>query len=204
MNETKRQRIGIFGGTFDPVHLGHLILAETVRDQCDLDEIHFIPAKRPPHKQDSDISPDKLRVKMLEFALAGHGKFKINLMEIKRDGLSFTVDTLRHLREAQPEVEHSLLIGADSLHDFPNWREPAQILELANVIAVNRAHAVPDLEPIRSALGVEAAERIQIIDMPMIDISSTDLRARIASKRSIRFLTPRPVELFIQENRLYQ
>lgn len=204
MNQASTEKIGIFGGTFDPVHLGHLILAETVRDECGLDEIHFIPAKRPPHKKDAEIAPDKQRVKMLEFALAGHGKFKINLMEIKRDGLSYTVDTLRHLREARPEVEFSLLIGADSLHDFPTWREPEQILELANVIAVNRGQSEASLEPIKSALGDQAAQRIQIVEMPMIDISATDLRQRVASQRSIRFLTPRPVELFIQENGLYQ
>ncbi len=196
--------IGIFGGTFDPVHIGHLILAETVRDQFSLDEIWFIPAHIPPHKQELTISHPKDRIAMLEFAIAGHANFKINPLEIKRDGPSYTVDTLRELQSSHPADQFHLLIGADSLTDFPTWKSPHEIMTLAKIIAVNRGHDPADMESVRHALGEQADERIQIIEMPLIGISSTELRYRCKTGLSIRFQTPRAVELYIQQHLLYR
>jgi len=197
-------RIGLFGGTFDPVHIGHLILAESARELCGLDEIRFIPAKSPPHKQGKTITPAKLRIEMLEFALAGCTAFRIDKMEIKRDGPSYTVDTLRILKEQEPEHEFSLIIGADSLDDLPTWKEPAEILRLANVIAVNRGRESASMENIIEAVGKEACKSIECINMPGIDLSASEIRKRVQTGKSIRFQTLRSVELYIATNELYR
>jgi nicotinate-nucleotide adenylyltransferase len=196
--------LGIFGGTFDPVHLGHLILAETVREECGLDELWFMPARLPPHKQSSRISPPQARIEMLELAIAGHENFRVSDLEIQRESLSFTVETLRELRRDRPDVELSLLIGADSLADFPTWKEPEEILKLARVIAVNRGREPADLKGTLERLDGNTAERFQIVSMPAIDLSASEIRNRCAAGKSIRYRVPRPVELYIRQHGLYE
>src|SRR3712207_5576514 len=131
-------RIGVFGGTFDPVHLGHLILAEQCREQAQLDQVWFIPAARPPHKQDRPLTPFAQRLEMLALALAGHPAFRADDLEKDRPGPSYTVDTLEEVRRRQPGQELELLIGSDCLPDLPRWREPVRILELAGLLVVAR------------------------------------------------------------------
>src|SRR4051794_34655399 len=131
-------RLGIFGGTFDPIHLGHLVLAEQCREQCQLDEVWFVPAAQPPHKLSAAITPAKPRCDMIEFAIAGNSAFRLCHIELNRDGPSFTVTTLEQLHTEGPTRELFLLIGADSLRDLSHWREPARIMELATIVAVNR------------------------------------------------------------------
>jgi len=197
-------RVGILGGSFDPVHLGHLILAETCKERCGLDDVRFVPAALPPHKTDRELAPAKARAEMLEFALAGVPYFTVDRMEIHREGTSFTVDTLQELTAAHPDWELFLLIGADSLHDLPTWREPQRILELARVVAVNRGSApLPDLESLEDKLGAAALDRIQTVTMPGIELAATDIRHRVRSGHSIRFLVPRAVEAYIAEHKLY-
>ncbi|MEZ6054027.1 MAG: nicotinate-nucleotide adenylyltransferase [Planctomycetaceae bacterium] len=198
-------RLGIYGGTFDPVHYGHLLLAEQCREQCELDEVWFVPAGVPPHKQADGITPAKDRINMLDFALAGIPEFSISTIEVERDGPSYTVDTLQQLVEADASRELFLLIGADSLADFPTWRQPQRILELATLVAVNRGDF--DEAQLRSdvaRLGPQTADRLQIVEMPGIDISATDIRRRVHEGRSIRFFTARPVEHYIVERGLYR
>jgi nicotinate-nucleotide adenylyltransferase len=198
-------RLGIYGGTFDPVHFGHLLLAEQCREQCGLDQIWFVPAGTPPHKQDTGITPGPRRAEMLEFALAGYANFAVNTLEIKRSGPSYTVETLRHLRQEHPEHELFLLVGTDSLEDLPLWRAPAEIAALATLVVANRGNAPqPDLEPLRLHLGTEAVDRIQVAQMPGIDFSSRDIRRRVQQGQSIRYMTPRAVEQYILEHRLYR
>ncbi|MBL4885145.1 MAG: nicotinate-nucleotide adenylyltransferase [Planctomycetaceae bacterium] len=198
-------KLGIFGGTFDPVHIGHLILAEAVREACVLDEVRFLPAYSPPHKQSREISPGKQRVDMLEFATAGFPEFVVDQRELKRQGTSYTVDTLAELKQEFPDAELHFLMGADSLIDLPTWREPQRIAELAKIIAVNRNNSSrEDLEQVVKQLPVAVQAAITIVDIPEIAVSASDLRSRISENRSIRFLTPRPVERYIQEQSLYQ
>lgn len=198
-------RIGIFGGTFDPVHLGHLVLAEQCREQCRLDEVWFVPAGIPPHKTDAEISPGKQRVEMLEFAIAGHDRFRIQRLELDRPGPSFTVETLQTFHDERPERELFLLLGADSVRDLPTWREPRRILQLATIVAVNRGDRPAfDAAVTGRLLGEEAAKRIATVQMPGLDISSSDLRRRVREGRSIRFLVPRAVEIYIAQQKLYQ
>ncbi len=197
-------RLGLFGGTFDPVHNGHLLLAEQCREQCALDEIWFLPSGSPPHKDASTINSGPARAEMLELATAGRAQFVVNRMELDREGTTFTVDTLAQLHDEQTDRELFFLIGADSLIDLPNWREPTKIAQLATIIAVNRGdRPLPDLSGIAQTLGAETAAKIQFAEMPGIDISATDIRRRVREGRSIRYLVPRAVEQYIIEHKLY-
>jgi len=199
-------RLGIFGGTFDPVHLGHLILAEQCREQGRLDQVLFVPAARPPHKEERALTPFAQRVEMLSLAVAGHAAFKIDELEKDRAGPSYTVHTLEAIHERHPDAELFLLIGSDALHDLPQWYEPIRILQLAGLLIAAR----PDwqvLSPpdIRAALrlSAEVPLRTQVVRMPLIDISSRDLRRRAGQNVSLRYLVPRAVEAYIQDKRLY-
>ena len=198
-------KLGIFGGTFDPVHYGHLILAETARETCRLEEVRFLPAYSPPHKRTQEITTGKQRVEMLEFATAGFPEFVVDQRELKREGTSYTVETLAELKEQFPEAELHFLMGADSLIDLPNWREPQRIAQLAKIVAVNRENSSrDDLHQVVSNLPDSIQRSVIILEMPNIAISASDLRLRISKNRSIRFLTPRPVERYILEHRLYR
>ncbi len=200
-------RIGVFGGTFDPVHLGHLILAEQCREQAQLDQVWFIPAARPPHKQDRALTPLPQRLEMLALAVAGQPAFVINDLEKDRPGPSYTVDTLRALHQRYPGTDWQLLLGADCLPDLPSWRDPVRILEFASlVIAARPGWAIGSAEQLRAALRLTPAAplRQQIVQVPLIDISSRDIRPRAAAGRSFRYLVPRAVECYIETHRLYR
>ncbi len=197
-------RLGIYGGTFDPIHYGHLVLAEQCREQCQLDEVWFVPAAQPPHKLDAAISSAKARCEMIEFAIAGHPQFKLSRIELERTGPSFTVTTLEQLRAEDASRELFLLIGADSLTDLPQWREPQRIQELATVVAVNRGdRPLPDRSLLAQQLGPAQAARLRFVEMPGLDLSAGDIRQRRAEGRSIRYLVPRSVEAYIAGHQLY-
>ena len=197
-------RIGIFGGTFDPVHYGHLIIAETCRVHLQLDEVRFVPAGDPPHKPGVRITDGQARAEMLHLAVSGYPEFPVDRRELKRNGPSFTVDTLIELSDEHPKSALFLLMGADSLRDLLTWREPERIAELATIVACNRP-GVPEVTPaqIRFWVGEKLAERVVSVPVPGVDLAATSLRQRVASGHSLRFLTPRAVEAFIEQNRLY-
>jgi nicotinate-nucleotide adenylyltransferase len=199
-------RIGIFGGTFDPIHLGHLILAEQCREQCQLDEVWFVPALIPPHKQTHTISPAATRCAMIEFAISGNSAFKLERLELERTGPSYTVTTLEKLYGHDPSRELFLLLGADSIHDLPTWREPKRILELATIVAVNRGRESFDQQAVQRHLTDQLGEinpRICVVSIPGIDISATDIRSRVREGRSIRYQVSRSVEAYILEHSVY-
>ena len=200
-------RLGIFGGSFDPIHQGHLILAENCREQAGLDRILFIPAAQSPLKQNGPHASDSERLEMLRLAIAGHEAFAIEELEIARGGTSYTADTLEHLARQYPQDELFLLLGADAAADLPRWHEPARILELALPLFVQRPGSPPlDLAALASLISPERLERVRQtrIAMPQIEISSSDIRRRIAAGHSIRYLTPRAVEKFIETAGLYR
>jgi nicotinate-nucleotide adenylyltransferase len=200
-------RVGVFGGTFDPVHTGHLILAEQAREQGRLDEVWFIPAPRPPHKDEPDLTRFEQRVEMLALALAGNPAFRIDELEKERSGPSYTVDTLAELRRRHPGHEFYLLVGSDTLVDLPHWYEPVRVLEQAGLLVMIRpGSAVLTAEQLRAQLHMptEAPLRLQVIETPLIDISSRDLRRRAAASRSLRYFLPRSVECYIHDKRLYR
>jgi nicotinate-nucleotide adenylyltransferase len=199
-------RLGIFGGSFDPVHLGHLLLAEACREQAALDRVLFVPTNMQPHKLHHQPAPNAARVEMLQLAVQGNPAFAVETLELDRGGVSYTVETLGELKRRDPASELFFLMGADSLADFPNWREPQRICELATLLVVQRAgQAPPDYSALAPFLAPEQIDawQAQQIDLPPIAISSTDIRQRVASGRSIRYRTPRAVEMLIAERKLY-
>jgi nicotinate-nucleotide adenylyltransferase len=200
-------RLGVFGGTFDPVHLGHLILAEQCREQAKLDQVLFVPAARPPHKHEHELTKYDQRVEMLALAISGHPAFRIDELEKSRPGPSFTYLTLEELRQRHPQAELCLLIGADSLQDLPQWVQPRRILELATLVVTPRPGSeLPELNALRQGLALEThfPLRLQLVHAPLIDIASRDIRARIAQGRSVRYMIPRAVEAYIGEKGLYR
>jgi nicotinate-nucleotide adenylyltransferase len=200
-------RLGVFGGTFDPVHFGHLLLAESCREQCRLDRVWFVPAGQPPHKTNHTLTPGDKRIEMLKLAIGGHEAFEICRLEIDRPGPSYTVETLAAIHEQQPDAQLFFLMGSDSLADLPTWREPARICELAELVVVRRPGSPePDWSRVD---GLAPAERIQrfrrnTVEMPLVDIRSRDIRRRVSQGRSIRFMTPRAVEVYIETQGLYR
>jgi nicotinate-nucleotide adenylyltransferase len=198
-------RLGVFGGTFDPVHYGHLLLAEQCREQARLDEIVFIPAGIPPHKVAQTVATGPQRAEMLELATAGHAGFRVDRRELSKPDPAFTVETLAELRREDAARDLFFLMGADSLRDFPTWRQPARILELATLVVVNRAEvAAVDLEALRALAGADVESRLLHVSIPGMDISSSDIRRRVRSGQSIRYMTPRAVECFIDTHNLYR
>jgi nicotinate-nucleotide adenylyltransferase len=196
-------RTGVFGGTFDPVHLGHLILAEQCREQARLDLVLFVPAARPPHKLAHVLTPFAQRVEMLALAVAGQPAFRIDELEKDRPGPSYTADTLAQLHSRHPDAQLFLLVGADTLHDLPYWHEPARIAALAELLVMARpGWEAPAPEALRLPEG--AAFRRQTVEAPLIDIRGRDLRRRAAEGRSLRYLVPRAVEAYIADKHLYQ
>lgn len=198
-------RLGIFGGTFDPVHFGHLLLAETCRQELELTEVRLVPAGQPPHKSGSGITDGHIRADMLQLAISGYPEYSVDRREIRRAGASYTVDTLTEYRTEFPQARLYFLLGADSLRDIPGWRDPERISELATIVAVNRPGLpVPTPIQVREWVGDGLADRIQTLTMPGTDLSATDLRQRVRDGKSLRFMTPRAVEVFIQEHRIYE
>jgi nicotinate-nucleotide adenylyltransferase len=201
-------RLGIFGGTFDPIHLGHLVLAEQSRERVRLDRVLFVPAAQPPHKADRQITAARHRQQMVELAVAGHPAFEVSAIEIDRPGLSYTVDTLASLHEQHPGDDLFLLIGSDSLIDLPQWYQPKRIAQLATIVVVTRSgyESSDELSLLRGVLSDEQVSRIaeHRIEIPPIGISSRDLRRRVATGQSIRYLVPRPVECYVETHGLYR
>jgi nicotinate-nucleotide adenylyltransferase len=187
-------RIGIFGGTFDPVHHGHLVVAADACDALELDLLLLVPAGRPPHKEGTGAGAEH-RLRMLQAAVAGDERFEVDDLELRREGPSFTVETLRHLRERWVDADLFFLMGADCLPDLATWREPHAIARLATVVALSRA----------GELGQPAvAIPFERIAVTRVDISATAVRQRIAAGRSVRYLLPESVRDIIEGEGLYR
>jgi nicotinate-nucleotide adenylyltransferase len=196
-------RLGVFGGSFDPVHLGHLILAEQCRAQGALDRVLFVPAARPPHKTDHELTRFDHRVEMLTLAISGNPAFAIDELEKDRPGPSYTVDTLGTLCQREPAAELWLILGGDSVVDLPKWYEPRRIVELAGLLVVGRPGVVlPGAEDVARSLGVPAV-RMRTVVSPLIEISSRELRRKLVAGESVRYQTPRAVEAYIEDKWLY-
>jgi nicotinate-nucleotide adenylyltransferase len=201
-------RLGIFGGTFDPIHLAHLIVAQEVAAQLALDRVIFIPTGSPPHKQGQPITPGRQRLAMVEHAIAGNPRFAVSAMEIARSGPSFTVDTLAELRaECGAAACLVLILGGDMVYDIVRWRDPAGIVGLVtHIAAVQRpgfAFTATDLAQLEAQVpGLGAA--IVSVDVPQIAISASMIRARLARDLPITYLVPEAVVAYIQSEGLYR
>ena len=198
-------RIGVFGGTFDPVHLGHLILAEQCRDQAGLDEVWFLPSYHPPHKAAAAVTRFEQRCDMLELAVAGHPRFRIERIEKELPPPSYTAETLAELRRRHPNDEFALLMGSDGLPDLPQWYEPRRVVELASLVVIPRPGVMLwTADRLAKALGVPLDEvRLRYVACPMIEIASRELRRAVADGMSVRYLVPRAVEEYLRDRKLY-
>jgi nicotinate-nucleotide adenylyltransferase len=204
-------RIGIFGGSFDPVHYGHLLAAECAREQARLDRVIFVPAAESPHKVGVKLAEASHRVAMLALATGGNDAFSVSSIELDRGGTSFTVDTLAELANQYPADTLVLLLGPDSLAGLATWKEPARIAALAEIIPVEREQ----LDDVRTAVGATGMADVlgcDVVDamlarrvlMPAIGIRATLLRDAVARGASIRYRTPRAVERYITTHGLYR
>ncbi len=197
-------RIGVFGGTFDPPHYGHLALAETARVQLKLDEVLFVPAGAPPHKLDWPLSPPEIRAQLVAVAIADNPAFTLCRADLDRPGPHYTVELLRLLRKQHPEVKRwYFLMGEDSLRDFPTWREPEHILEMATLAVMPRPQMAADVEALLTHLPALRG-RFLWLDVPPVYFAATDLRRRVRVGLPLRYLVPPAVEAFIARRRLYR
>ncbi len=198
-------RIGIFGGSFDPVHLGHLIIAEQCREQARLEQVWFVPSATAPHKPSGAIATPRQRREMLELAIAGHEAFRVSPQETDRGGTSYTVETLRAIRDQQPGDELFLIIGGDSLAELGAWRDPGEICRLATPLVYTRPGSGASLELLAQWCDPARMKEIAAaqVESLLVAISSTQVRERSRLGRSIRYLVPRAVELYLRSAGIY-
>ena len=198
------RRLGIFGGTFDPIHHGHLVAAEEARHQLELDRVLFVPARVPPHKPAGPITPASHRVRMVKLAIAGNPHFAVSRVDVDRPAPSYTVETMELLRaEWGPGPRFFFIEGPDSLSDIVSWYRPQRLIELCELAVVARPGGEIDLPQLESRLpGLSA--RLHWVEMPLLEISSTDLRARVRAGRPISYLVPLKVEAYIHRHGLYR
>ncbi len=195
--------LGVMGGTFDPIHIGHLAIAEEARESLELDRILFVPAGRPPHKPAGTAADPERRFVMVQLAIADNPAFAVSRIEIDRPGPSYTVDTVEALG-ADDVTELTLILSAETFSELPTWREPERILDAARLAVVPReGYPAPDPQWLAKAFpGREA--RVAYLDGPLVGVSSTDIRERLQAGRSIRYLVPAAVETYIAANHLYR
>jgi len=197
-------RIGVYGGTFNPPHIGHLILAEEVRERLSLDKVLWVLTPVPPHKPSLGIIDAAFRCRMVQLTIAGNPDFSLSTVEINREPPHYAVDTMKLLKESYPEDTLVYLMGKDSLRDLPSWHHPEEFVKLCDYIAVmERAEVSVSMDDLEKKItGIR--ERTVLVDTPLIAVSSSMIRERIASGRTVRYLLPERVYKLIRENRFYQ
>jgi nicotinate-nucleotide adenylyltransferase len=200
----KKERIGILGGTFDPIHLGHLVLAEETRTALGLDRVIFVPAAQPWRKVGRAISDAGDRLAMVRLAIASNPCFTVSTIELERRGPTYTVETLRQMRAAAPNALLWFILGSDALLDLPNWKAPDEILSQARLAVATRQGA--ELERLDELQGLlpELRRQLDLVPMPRVSISSSDLRRRLRAGVSTRYLLPDDIVRYATEHGLYQ
>ncbi len=199
------KKIGIMGGTFNPVHNGHLLIAENACEQLALDEVHFIPTGRSPHKQGQEILSGAHRLRMVELAIAGNPAFFADDRELRSDAISYSYVTLQKMKEHAPEDELYFIMGGDSLRDFKTWVHPERICACASLVAAarddcDRTH----LAGYAAELAELFAADVRLIQTPNLSVTSSELRRRAAAGETIRYQVPEAVRVYIEQNHLYQ
>lgn len=200
----QKQKIGIMGGAFNPIHYGHLLLGERAREQFGLDKVLYMPLKKPPHKDLNEMASDVHRMKMIQLAIGDNPYFELSTLELERVGTTYTVDTVNYLTSHYPEKEYYFIIGADSLFQFETWRNPGEILRLVHILAATR-NGILALEMEEQAKYLEKKYHgaVDLIRFLTMDISSSSIRKRCGSEKSIKYLVPAEVEKYILDNNLY-
>lgn len=201
-----KKKIGIMGGTFDPIHIGHLMLGEKAYEQYGLDQIWFMPAGNPPHKQHREgRATDRQRVEMIRLAIQGNSHFSLSLEDMQTEGYSYTYRMLERLQEEHPDTEFYFIIGGDSLRDFDTWRKPERICRIAHLLVAKRDHIEQEELSLRmEKLTAMFHGHFSLLDVPKIEISSRMLREWIEQGNSVQYYVPDNVNTYIQEQKLYQ
>jgi len=196
--------IGVFGGTFDPVHNGHLMVAEEARASLSLDKVLFVPAGQPWLKSDRPITPAAHRAEMVRLAISGKSFFGISSVDLEREGRTYTVDTITQLKsQLGGDNEYYVILGRDSLFDFPRWKQAARLITMCRLVAAPRpGYPVPDLQGLE-ALIPGLAQRVVVLERPELDISASEIRKRVARGLSLHGLVPGEVERYIRQHKLY-
>lgn len=194
-------RLGILGGTFDPIHHGHLIMASYAADDLDLDRVLIMPAQTPPHKLDRSISNADDRVEMIRLAIESDPRLELSTLDLQSDAPSYTADLLDRMRTEQPRDELIFVIGADSLRDLPTWHRPDLVIERAGLAVARRPGVEIDDQVLDALPGLR--ERVSVFTSPLIDISATDIRRRVRDAKPITWLVPPAVERYIVDRHLY-
>jgi nicotinate-nucleotide adenylyltransferase len=204
MSEERHERLGLFGGTFDPPHVGHLILASEARTQLELTRVLWTVTPDPPHKQDQFITPLEHRLAMVKLAIEDNPFFELSDIELNRPGPHYMVDTIRALANENPQAEIVPIIGGDSLHDLPTWHEPRELVYAAHWVGVmRRPGGEPDLKELERELpGITS--KVHYVDAPLLEIASREIRNRIASGQPYRYYLPNPVFQYINQHHLYK
>ena len=203
MSDVKR-KIGIMGGTFDPIHTGHLVTAEAIRIEYGLEKVLFIPAAHPPHKQHSQVTPSIHRYIMTTMAISSNPHFYVSPIEIERPGLSYTIDTVVELiKEYGNNTEFYFITGTDAIQELPTWRDIDHLLDICYFIAATRPGWIGSLDDVIKKFGNKGKERIHRLPTLELEISSTDIRERVRQGRSIKYIVPESVENYILKEGLY-
>ena len=198
-------KVGMLGGTFDPVHIGHLIIAEEVREKLGLEAVIFLPAGQPWIKADRTIASGEHRLQMLKLALGSNPFFKLSSLELERKGSTYSVDTISILRaELGPGVQLYFIVGFDALRQLPQWKEPASLIQMCQMVGVKRPGCSELDLPALEAVVPGISHRLTLLDVPQIGISSSEIRERVARGLSIRYLVPEAVEEYIRNYGLYR
>ncbi|MCR5808023.1 MAG: nicotinate-nucleotide adenylyltransferase [Clostridiales bacterium] len=196
-------KIGIFGGTYDPVHLGHIWTARSVKDELELNKLFMVVAADPPHKPNNDRTPGAIRYRMLDQALKNEERIFPSDVELKREGKSYTVDTVAHYKSQYRGAELFLVVGGDMLENFPQWREPARILSMAKLVAVSRPDEARDMRALADSIEAQFGGRVIISEFTGPDISSTEVRRRMRDAEPVDLLVTREIEHYMYRNALY-
>lgn len=199
-----KKKVGIIGGTFDPIHHGHLMLAEYSRVTFKLEEIVFIPSGNPPHKGEEVVSPINHRYNMTLLAINSNPYFSISTIEVERKGPNYTIDTIEQLKEINKDVDYYFILGEDSIREIHTWKDYDKLLRICKFIVAPRPYADRKTLVDRvNSLNAKYENSIYILDMPLIEISSTDIRNRLSNGLSIKYLVPEMVEMYIHKHKLY-
>jgi nicotinate-nucleotide adenylyltransferase len=200
-----KKKIGIMGGTFDPIHIGHLMLAEQAYDKFELDKVLIMPSGNPPHKDNAVSALSKHRVQMARLAIESNKHFELSLIEVERSGYTYTYETLEDLKKENPDVEYYFIIGADSLLDFDKWKEPKKICEDSTILVATR-YNLSSIELKRQIDDVanKYNAKIYSLETPNIDISSKLIRTLVSTGKSIKYYVSNDVERYIYKNNLYK
>lgn len=203
--EQNKRKLGIMGGTFDPIHIGHLVTAEAVRIEYGLDKVLFVPAGHPPHKSDALITPMLHRYNMTVMATCSNPFFNVSSIEMERSGPSYTIDTVKELiKQYGEQTEFYFITGTDTIHELPTWHNITELLQLCRFVGATRPGCNSMVDTIIEHFGIIGSQRIHRLATPELEISSTDIRERIREGRSIKYIVPESVEQYICKENLYQ